>query len=381
MMGAMIRVSSGLVVLALALAPAALPASRTGADGRLVGADISSYTQCDASGAKYSVDGVPMDLLEILRAHGFGLIRLRLWHAPAGGACGLDSTAALAARVKAAGFELMLDIHYSDTWADPAHQVRPAAWRGLAFSALVDSVYAYSNAVVRRFRDEGALPDYVQIGNEISSGMLWDDGRVGGAWDTPRQWSQLGRLLSAGAAGVRDSLPPETRPEVVIHVDNGADNGLCRWFFDHVVAQDVDFDVIGVSFYPWWHGTVSELGANLNDLADRYGKTVMVVETAYPWTLTSCDDRHNIVGAPWQFDDGYPASPEGQGAFLADVLAVVEGVPGGAGVVYWEPGWVCVGGGPGTPWENLALFDFNANALPGLAFAVPAEAPAGSRPR
>jgi arabinogalactan endo-1,4-beta-galactosidase len=343
---------------------------------RMIGADLSFLPRLVAAGAEYRVDGVPKDPLDIFREHGFTLVRLRLWHTPDEHWHGLDSTIAFAHDVKAAGFDLMLDIHYSDFWADPGQQTKPAAWEGLGFPTLVDSVYAYTNAAVRKFRDEGVLPAYVQIGNEIDGGLLWDEGRVGwpgSEWDTPAQWSQLTQLLSAAAAAVRDSLAPSEVPRVVVHVAEGGDNARSRWFYDDVLAGGVDFDVIGLSFYPWWHGTLDDLRANIGDLSERYGKEIQIVETAYPWTLDGNDATGNFVTEPGQLPSGYPATPEGQLDFLRDALAAIEGAPGGLGTgfVYWEPAFLSLPGGPPNPYENLILFDFDGNALPGLGLVVP----------
>jgi arabinogalactan endo-1,4-beta-galactosidase len=230
--------------------------------------------------------------------------------------------------------------------------------------------------VVIRARDAGALPQYVQIGNEISAGLLWDDGRVGwegSEWDTPEQWSKLTDLLAAGIAAIRDSLDPLDQPKVVIHVDNGANNTLCRWFFDHLRDAAVDYDVIGVSFYPWWHGTLEGLGVNLRDLAARYGKEIIVVETSYPWTLDDYDGTPNFVSGPGQLLPGYPATPGGQLDFLRDIEAVVQSVPDGlgSGLIYWEPAFLAVPGGPPDPCENQTLFDFGGAALPALGFPFP----------
>jgi arabinogalactan endo-1,4-beta-galactosidase len=342
-------------------------------DARLLGADLSFVPELRSLGAEYRVAGAAGDPLDILRENGFGLVRLRLWHTPSRPWHGLSATLAYAREAVAAGHELMLDIHYSDTWADPGRQTAPAAWRGLELSALADSVYAYTSAVIGRMRDEGALPAYVQVGNEIRGGLLWDLGRVGGAWDTPGQWSALSTLLAAGVAGVRDALPPEHQVKIVIHIDDGGDGELCRWFYDHIAASGVDFDVIGLSFYPWWHGDLDELQANLHALAERYGKEILVVETAYPWTLDGRGSVANFVSSESATHRGYPATPEGQTAFLRDLLATIEGAPGGLGrgLVYWEPCFLDISGGPPNPSENLTLFDFEGNALPALGFAVP----------
>ncbi len=343
---------------------------------RRIGADLSFVPRLVAAGGEYRVDGEPLEPLAIFRDHGFGIVRLRLWHTPDEHWHGLDSTVAFAQDVRDARMEFMLDPHYSDTWADPGTQTKPAAWADLDFPALVDSVYAYTNAVIRRFDADGALPEYVQIGNEVSGGFLWDDGRVGwpgSPWDTPQQWSQFTELLASAVAGVRDSLPPELQPKIILHIADGTNNTHSRWFYDNVLDQGVDFDVIGLSFYPWWHGTLTELRTNLHDLAERYGKEIMVVESAYPWTLEGYDSTGNFVSTQDQLHPGYPATPEGQLDFLRDALATIEGVPGGLGTgyLYWEPAFIPVDGGPPNPYENLTLFDFDGDALPGLGFVVP----------
>jgi len=343
---------------------------------RVIGADISGLPHLQSLGAEFTVGGAPIDPVETYRDHGFGVVRLRLWHTPDEPWHGTTATLEFAQDLVDAGYEIMLDLHYSDTWADPGRQTKPAAWEGLTFGSLVDSVYSYTNSVVRAFRDGGALPAYVQIGNEINPGFLWEDGRVGwegSAWDTPAQWSQFATLLSAGIAAVRDSLPPGERPKIVIHAATGGDNAASRWFYDNLVARGVEFDVIGLSYYPWWHGTLDDLEANLRDLAATYGKEIQIVETAYPWTLEGNDGTGNFVDGPEDLLPGYDATPSGQLAFLRDLLATVEAVPGGLGtaVLYWSPDGVTVAGGPGNPYENLTLFDFDLDALPGLGFVVP----------
>ncbi len=344
--------------------------------GTHVGSDISFTHQLLAAGAEYRVDDQPVNLFAALAGHGQEIVRLRLWHTPAEPWHGLSETILMAQEAKAAGLDLMLDLHYSDSWADPGQQTKPAAWVGLPFAALVDSVYAYTNSVVLAFRDARVVPEYIQIGNEVSPGMLWDDGRVGwqgSEWDTPAQWDNFAALLSAGIAGARDSLSVQEQPAVIIHRAEGGDNAGCQWFYDNLISRGVSFDIIGLSYYPWWHGTIWDLRDNLADLATRYGKELMVVETAYPWTLDWYDDTGNFVGEESQLHENYPATPDGQFEFLRDVVVVVEGVPGGlgTGVIYWEPGYLAVDGGPGSPYENLTLFDFDGDALRGLGLALP----------
>jgi arabinogalactan endo-1,4-beta-galactosidase len=344
--------------------------------GVAIGADLSFLPQLEAAGAEYAVAGVRGDPLTIFRDHGFTLVRLRLWHTPEEPWHGLDATVDFARRVRDEGFEIMLDLHYSDSWADPGKQVKPEAWRDADFPALVDSVREYTSAVVRRFADADVLPRYIQLGNEIGGGLLWDDGRVGwegGPHDTWEQWSQLTELLAAAAEGVRRAQPAGSSPAIVLHVADGGDNEACRWFFDRVVAAGTEFDAIGLSFYPWWHGELGDLETNVHDLARRYGKEILVVETGYPWTLSWWDDTHNFVGEPAQLHPGYGASPGSQERFLRDLVAVVAGIPRGLGrgVIYWEPAWTAVDDGPPNPYENLALFDFHWDALPALGFGLP----------
>ncbi|MBK8165216.1 MAG: glycosyl hydrolase 53 family protein [bacterium] len=367
-------------------APFADLAATLSADARVVGADLSFVPQLSALGAAFSRDGQQAPLLALVAEAGVGLVRLRLWHTPTEPWHGLEATVAFAHQVQAAGFALMLDLHYSDGWADPGQQTMPAAWQGTPVATLADSVAAYTAHVVARFVDEGLTPRYVQLGNEIDAGLLWDAGRVGwpgSAWDTPTQWDTLTTLLQAAAGAARAALPPGAPTELVVHLAPGGDNARCRWFLDRLAAAGVDYDVIGLSYYPWWHGTLWQLQANLRDLRPRYGKPLLVVETAYPWTLAAADATGNFVTAGTSLHAGYPATPPGQRDFLRDVRRVVE-TSGGVGVVCWEPAFIPVDGGPGNPWENLTLFDFEGEALPGLWFgaagnaASDAPAPAGA---
>ncbi len=328
------------------------------------GVDISALPQIEDNGGVYLENGIPKDAVNIFKDHRLNYIRLRIWHTPADGYCGLTKTLQMAERIKNAGLKLLLDFHYSDTWADPIHQSKPSAWLGLNFTELKDSVYQYSYEVITALKSQNTLPDIVQIGNEIICGMLWDDGRVCDPFNTQQQWMQLAQLINEGIRGVNDGLAPGDSVKIMIHIDRGGDNGGARWFYDNLTAQNVNFDIIGLSFYPWWHGSLNELQTNLNDLAQRYGKDIIVVETAYPWTLAWNDNTNNIVGDSTQLLPGYPATIEGQKNFLADILNIVMNVPDGkgAGLFYWAPEWISA---PtfGSPWENLALFDFDNELL------------------
>ena len=335
------------------------------------GADLSSMARLEAAGAVWTRDGQPGDPLQLMAASGWSLLRLRLWHTPAEPWQDLDSTLALAVRGQAAGFELLLDLHYSDTWADPGHQDPPAAWQGLALPALADSVRAYTRRVLERFADAGVTPRWVQLGNEIDGGLLWPAGRVDGAWDTPAQWSALRQLLRAASLGVEDAFPTGTRPGRLIHLANSGWLAGCSRFLDSLgTAQGPAFETVGLSYYPWWHGAPGQLQATLGGLAQRFGRDLIIVETAYPFTLGWNDNTGNIVGLPGQLLPDYPATPAGQQAFLEMLRARLAAVPGGLGraLLPWEPAWISA---PlaGSPWENLCLFDFTGEAL--LALNLP----------
>jgi arabinogalactan endo-1,4-beta-galactosidase len=335
------------------------------------GADVSFLEKIEDLGGVYTDGHVPMDLLDILKAHGFNYVRLRIWHNPPEGYCDLESTLRMAARAEEKGFGILIDFHYSDTWADPGRQTKPAAWSAAGGEALRDSVRRYTKQVVEALGDQGTLPDMVQVGNEISCGMLWNDGRVCGTFDTPRQWDEFAALVKAAILGVRDASGDAVL--TMIHIDRGGDNAASRWFFDNLRERGVDFDIIGLSFYPWWQGSFDDLQANLTDLAARYEKGLIIAETAYPWTLGWHDRVHNPVGLPEHLHPGYPATVEGQKDFISALMRIVAGVPGGRGlgVFYWAPEYVSVPPA-GSSWENLALFDFQGEALPALDAFAPA---------
>ncbi len=330
----------------------------------LVGGDMSFLHRIENRGGVFWENGVARDALEIFREHGFNTVRLRIWHSPPDGYNGLDTTLYLARRAKTLGFLLLLDIHYSDSWADPKKQYKPKAWQGISFSALVDSVYDYTFRLMRVFKEQGLLPEIVQVGNEITNGMLWPDGKVGGVYDTPAQWEKLGRLLKAAVRAIREAVPQDS-VQVMIHIDRGGDYRGSTWFFDNLIWQGVEFDLIGLSYYPFWHGGLHRLQYNLENLFPRYGKELVVVETGYPWTLQNFDATGNLVNSIDTAETGYPPTPEGQLRFLQDLNRVVRCVPGGRGIIYWEPEYI-TSPGFGSVWENLALFDQNGAVLPAM---------------
>lgn len=244
---------------------------------QMLGADISFLPQLESRGIKFSDKGIEKDAIEILKDHGMNYIRLRIFNDPARdsggyspkrGFCDLEHTKQMAKRVKASGMKLLLDFHYSDTWADPQKQYKPAAWRGQDFTQLKQSVYDYTKTVMQALKDQGTTPDMVQVGNEINHGMIWPEGGIGNL-------DSLSQLIYAGINGVRAVAASTT---IMLHIALGGQNDESRFFFDQMLQRGVPFDVIGLSYYPKWHNTLADLDYNLNDLASHYNKDVIVVE-------------------------------------------------------------------------------------------------------
>ena len=333
----------------------------------LVGGDISALARLEQGGAVFRDGDAPKDAIAAMMAHGSNAFRLRLFVSPDGSEVQVNDlpyTIALAKRIRAAGATLMLDIHYSDTWADPQHQITPAAWQALDIDGLETRVEEYTVEVITAMKSAGVLPVIIGVGNEIDGGLLWPLGHlVRGASDSLAQQERLGRLLRAGVRGVRRATAPADSVRVMIHYSQGATAARARWFFDIITAQRVPFDIIGISYYPSWHGTLSSLRESLRETSAWYGKDIMVVETAYPWRAGWTPEGTSPEAMNW------PLTIAGQAAFLRDVVDAVAAVPDGrgTGVFWWYPEAIRV---PGLPiWGNgaLALFDDAGRILPAVS--------------
>lgn len=331
----------------------------------VTGADISALARIEQAGGVFKDGGRAGDAIAILHSRGAQEFRLRLFVNPNDSDVvvnDLPYTVALATRIKAAGARLELDIHYSDTWADPGHQTTPAAWASLGLDSLEQRVERYTDSVVAALKAAGALPAIVQVGNEIDAGMLWPLGQLylQGA-DTLVAWTQFTGLLKAGIRGVRDALGPADTVRILLHYSQGGDAAGTQWFFDHMAAYGVPYDVIGLSYYPFWHGTLSDLAANLRATAQRYGKDIMVVETTYPWRSGGWESMVSTSAGM-----SYVISASGQEQFLSALVATVAATPGGhgAGVFWWYPEAVLVPGLFIWGGGSLALFDSTGNVLP-----------------
>ena len=337
----------------------------------IMGADVSSLKKSEDKGGLYTYeDGTPGDALQILTDHGLNAIRLRVWVDPADGYHDKNELLVMARRAKELGIKVLVDFHYSDTWADPGKQYKPAAWEKLDFEGLKKALYDHTYQVCHSLAAQGTPPYMVQVGNEINSGMLWPDGHSD-------RWDNLAALLKEGYRAVKDCSPSTL---VMLHLAEGGKNDQSRWWFDNAVQRGVPFDLIGVSYYSYWHGTLADLQNNINDITARYGKDVIVVETAHAFTRENNDHETNIILG--QIVPGYPFSREGQEKMLADVMAIVRAVPDGRGlgIFYWEATWTAVEGNGWSPtnpesgnaWENQALFDYQNKPLPAMRlFGIP----------
>ncbi len=346
------------------------------AAGMDFGTDLSFTPQELAAGAAFSYNGRPGTPVTITREAGANYVRMRVWVSPPAGYSDLASDLALARQVHAAGMRIYLDIMYSDFWADPQHQDIPAAWAGQDLGQLTATVRSYSQQVVSAFAKQGTPVDLVSIGNEIRNGILWPVGELNctdcGGWDN------LAQLLKAGVAGAQAGNPPGHKLLVLMHYDQGGNQQLSSAFYSQLIAHGVPFDVIGLSYYPFFHGAISAMRANVDALATQFRKPIVISETQYPWTLANGNSplgasTGDFVWETSQLSPGYPASPGGQLSFVTDELSILAQVPGGlgAGLFYWAPDWI-----PGVPWEpgtgigspnvNLTLFNVEGAALPSI---------------
>ena len=313
-----------------------------------IGADLSFLADAESHGVRFRDGGVDKPGLQIFRDHGYNWIRLRLFHTVANSPWPLPNdlpyTLALAKKAKAMGYRFLLDYHYSDTWADGGKQFIPKMWEKLTAPELVKAVEDYTSATIAALRDGGAMPDMVQVGNEISSGMMFPMGQL------PEHWDTFAELLKAGVRGVESGSGTAPRPLIMIHIDKGGDVATTKWFFDNVIQRGVPFDVIGQSYYPWWHGSLLDLRDNLAFMAETYHKPIIVVEAAYNYRPTE------YIGKTAPF----PETPEGQRAFLDEVNRLVMDTPYGLGkgVMWWEPAVA-----PG-PIRSRGMFDDAGDALP-----------------
>ena len=325
------------------------------------GVDISMLKQVEENGGLFYDNGNQVDAIEIFKDKGFNTVRIKIWHTPSLNYNSTESVLETASRAGSVGLDILLNFHYSDTWADPSNQSKPSAWNNLNFEALCDSVKQYSHEVIIRLKNQNTLPKYVQIGNETDCGFLWPDGYVCGESNSEIQWTKLKNLFLHAIEGINSALDIEDTLKIISHVSSGG-----NWFFNNLMSDEIDFDILGVSYYPMWHGTLADLNQNINELSNQFQKSVLVLETAYPFTLQWNDNTHNILGLATQLLPEYEASEEGQGLFLDDLISLIDENIFGQGICYWAPDWISTNQF-GSPWENQALFDFEGESLEALS--------------
>lgn len=369
---ALLTGAAGVAAASLTATPAGAAVRRPPASALSVrGADLSFLPQLEEAGVRFrDLAGRIRPAERILAAQGANHMRLRVWVDPPAGYSDKARALALARRAKRAGMKIVLDPHYADFWADSGKQPIPAGWP-TDLPGLTAKLRDYTHSLVRAFADQGTPVDILQIGNEITNGILWPVGQLYLS-DGTQQWDAFATLLKAAIAGARQGCRAHP-PRIMLHIDRGGKMGDTRWFFDNITAQGVPFDIIGQSYYPMWHGSIAELTANLADSVARYGKPVLLAEISYPWTFADGDQRGNIVTADSELpdEDRFPATPAGQAAFYEAIRRVLLAVPGGNGLGFlvWEPEWIPgVGWQPGAeaPNDNLTQFDFTGRALPSI---------------
>ncbi len=356
------------------------------------GMDLSTLLELERCGAKYYDNGEERDLLAIMKSYDVDTIRIRLWNDPwsetgesyGAGENDLKTSLEIAKRVTAAGFGVLLNFHYSDFWADPGKQIKPKTWADYGVKELEQAVYDYTLESMQTFLDAGVNITMVQVGNELSNGLLWPEGKV-------PNYDNIATFVNAGIHAVRKA---DATIPVMIHLDNGGNNALYREWFDNFTKRGEDFEIIGLSYYPFWHGSLQMLNDNMNDIAERYGKDLVIAEVSMGYTMEdyknyeklSDEERKGYATRPALVEKiEYPMTKQGQYDFMEDFLNRISHIKGGKGkgFFYWEPAWIPVPGsgwatpaslkymndpGPcGNEWANQALFDYDGNALPTLA--------------
>ena len=349
-------VLGALLAVALPAAALAVPAGAQAATLSMRGADVSTLQRAVDLGAKYyTAAGAVADPLDILQGAGVNYVRLRVWNNPVSGYNNAAKVLAYARTVKAKGFKLLVDFHYSDTWADPGVQTKPAAWSSHGISALTKDVYDYTYGLCTSLKAQGTTPDSVQIGNEINVGMLWNDGKV-----VNNDFTNLSLLLKSGYNATKAC---NSSTQVIIHTANSDSDAHARWFYDGIKAKGVAWDITALSYYCNWHGTMANMTSVIADMISRYGKPTILAETATPFTTNNADSTGNSINTACS---GYPATWAGQAAAFTAVQNAAK-AGGAIGVFYWEPTWTAVPGNGWNPaniatsgdgWDNMAVFNW-----------------------
>ena len=334
----------------------------TPVESKLVyGGDFSIMNKMEDYGAIYKVNGIAKEGLQIFKDNGYTWARLRIFHTPnnIGPVCNnLNYTIESAKKAKTLGYKILLDFHYSDTWADPGKQFTPAAWENLSFQVLTDSVRVYTTKVLDAMQNADVLPEMVQIGNEINNGMLWPQGKLwpetGGA-----NWQGLTTLIKAGIQGVKQAKN-SSEIKIMIHAATGGNIQESNTFYSKMKEFGVEYDFIGLSYYPWWHGTFDQLEANLDNISKSFDKDISLVETAYY--------SNNWYPEPggWNLDvKPFPPTEQGQYDYMVELAKRLKNHPKVKSVFYWEPEALDI---PESQifYLGRSLFDKKGNSFKGI---------------
>lgn len=358
----------------------------------ILGIDVSTYLEELDHGAKYYDGEREINVLDAFRRNGVDAMRIRVWNDPysetgepyLAGNCDLENYVRLGKLAKSKGYRLLLDFHYSDFWADPGKQTVPKAWMGYDVEEMADAVYRFTKKSLETAREADVAPEWIQVGNEVTNGMLWPVGKLERTDGRCESYGDFCRLLKAGCHACREVIPDA---KIILHLEKSNDQAVYGEFFANMERAEVDYDIIGASYYPYWHGTPDELFANL-DRCRRFGKERMVMELGYGFTTESYlldgEARRLVIDAERAYVPGmteqYPMTPAGQAAFVRDFLARAR-EHGIDGVFYWEPAWIpgkgiCwaseagqkyiheEGKSTSNEWANQCLFDYEGKKLP-----------------
>jgi arabinogalactan endo-1,4-beta-galactosidase len=315
------------------------------------GADMSFLPEIRQSGIVFkNAANQPEDMLATIKASGVNVVRLRLWKNPVDPNSSFATVKSLVSEIKGMGMKTLLSVHYSDTWADPGQQAKPAIWAAASFNDLKDSVYLYTKKIVAEIN-----PEYIQIGNEINPGLLLPDGAITAS-------AQMKQLLQKGITAVR-----EVNPATQIIVHYAGQVGAAGFFS---LIADLDYDIIGLSYYPQWHGKdLDALKQNLISISTAQNRPILIAETSYPFSFGFNDFTNNVIGTQDQILSQYPATPQGQKDYLNKIKAIAKEVPKCIGFCYWGAEWVSYKGPAatnGSTWENQAFWSFQNTSLPVL---------------
>ncbi len=328
-----------------------------------VGGDISMLPKYEEHGnTYYDINGKKVDVLPFFQQVGLNSMRVRLFVDPtkasrenigSGVVQDLNFVMKLGKRIKQQGFKFMLDFHYSDSWADPAQQTMPDSWKNASASALNDTLYNYTKRCLKTLNDNGASPDFIQIGNEISYGMLWNIGKV---YPTDNNnWNVFSNFLKSASKACREECP---NAQIIIHIERSGKPDVCRQFYQRVKDYGIDYDIIGLSYYPFWHNDLSTLSSTLTTLEQNFpDKKIQIVETAYYYQW--------LPQVDYDFSSKWSISAEGQKKFLEDLISTIKKHANVNGLYWWFPEEN--GNGVIDNWVNRGLFDDNnGKALPAL---------------